>query len=99
MFRIPGRTFHVEKYFSKAPCEDYVDAAVKQALTIHLSHPPGDILIFMTGQEDVSYIDSSSYIDICLYVCMHFISEHTTITNANTHTNYISIYPSNYSIH
>ena len=35
------------------PAEDYVDAAVKQALTIHLSFPPGDILIFMTGQEDI----------------------------------------------
>lgn len=44
IFRIPGRTFHVEKYYSKAPCEDYVDAAVKQVMTIHLSFPPGDIL-------------------------------------------------------
>lgn len=39
--------------FSKTPCEDYVDSAVKQALQIHISHPPGDILIFMTGQEDI----------------------------------------------
>lgn len=53
IFRIPGRTFHVEKYYSKVSVEDYVDAAVKQALTIHLSHPSGDILIFMTGQEDI----------------------------------------------
>ena len=30
IFRIPGRTFPVEKYYSKSPCEDYVDAAVKQ---------------------------------------------------------------------
>ena len=48
-----GRTFNVDAFYSKAPCEDYVDAAVKQALTIHLSYPPGDILIFMTGQEDI----------------------------------------------
>lgn len=41
------------RYFSKTPQEDYVEAAVKQALQIHLSHPPGDILIFMTGQEDI----------------------------------------------
>jgi pre-mRNA-splicing factor ATP-dependent RNA helicase DHX38/PRP16 len=53
IFRIPGRTFHVEKYYTKTPTEDYVDAAVKQVLTIHLSHPPGDILVFMTGQEDI----------------------------------------------
>lgn len=53
VFHIPGRTFPVERYWSKTPIEDYVDGAVKQALTIHLSHPPGDILIFMTGQEDI----------------------------------------------
>lgn len=53
VFNIPGRTFHVETFYSKTPCDDYVDAAVKQAMTIHLSHPPGDILIFMTGQEDI----------------------------------------------
>ena len=53
VFHIPGRTFPVEKYFAKTPTEDYVDAAVKQALQIHLSFPPGDILIFMTGQEDI----------------------------------------------
>jgi len=53
IFRIPGRTFKVEKFYSKMPAEDYVDAAVKQALTIHLGFPAGDILIFMTGQEDI----------------------------------------------
>jgi pre-mRNA-splicing factor ATP-dependent RNA helicase DHX38/PRP16 len=39
--------------FSKTPCDDYVDAAVKQVLNIHLSQPSGDILVFMTGQEDI----------------------------------------------
>eukprot|EP01034_Spumella_vulgaris_P021641 gene21641-27681_t len=53
IFRIRGRTFNVEKFYAKTSCEDYVDAAVKQAMTIHLSFPPGDILIFMTGQEDI----------------------------------------------
>ncbi|RKP10618.1 P-loop containing nucleoside triphosphate hydrolase protein [Thamnocephalis sphaerospora] len=52
-FTIPGRTFPVDISFSKIPCEDYVDSAVKQALSVHLSHGPGDILIFMTGQEDI----------------------------------------------
>jgi len=28
-------------------------AAVKQALQIHFNSPPGDILIFMTGVEDI----------------------------------------------
>ena len=53
VFYIPGRNFHVEKMFAKQPCEDYVDGAVKQVLSIHMSYPPGDILVFMTGQEDI----------------------------------------------
>ncbi|KAJ7480013.1 P-loop containing nucleoside triphosphate hydrolase protein [Mycena galericulata] len=52
-FTIPGRAFPVEVYHSKSPCEDYVDSAVKQVLQIHLAQPPGDILVFMTGQEDI----------------------------------------------
>ena len=52
-FRIPGRTYPVETLFTKSPVEDYVDAAVQQALQIHVGKGPGDILIFMTGQEDV----------------------------------------------
>ncbi|KIO07361.1 hypothetical protein M404DRAFT_136155, partial [Pisolithus tinctorius Marx 270] len=52
-YTIPGRTFPVEIFHSKSPCDDYVDAAVKQVLQIHLSLPPGDILVFMTGQEDI----------------------------------------------
>eukprot|EP00741_Cyanophora_paradoxa_P010401 tig00020531_g10059.t1 len=53
VFRIPGRTFPVELLYSKVPQEDFVDAAVKQAIAVHVSHGPGDILIFMTGQEDI----------------------------------------------
>ncbi|KAB5558793.1 hypothetical protein PHYPO_G00021290 [Pangasianodon hypophthalmus] len=53
IFHIPGRTFPVDILFSKTPQEDYVEAAVKQALQIHLSGLVGDILIFMPGQEDI----------------------------------------------
>jgi pre-mRNA-splicing factor ATP-dependent RNA helicase DHX38/PRP16 len=53
IFTIPGRTFPVDIMFSKTPLDDYVDAAVKQVLNIHLSQPSGDILVFMTGQEDI----------------------------------------------
>lgn len=41
-FTIPGRTFPVEVMFSKNPCEDYVEAAVKQALQIHLQPHEGN---------------------------------------------------------
>ncbi|SMN22294.1 similar to Saccharomyces cerevisiae YKR086W PRP16 DEAH-box RNA helicase involved in second catalytic step of splicing [Maudiozyma saulgeensis] len=54
-FTIPGRTFPVEINYSKYPVSDYVEEAVKKAVNIHLttSIESGDILIFMTGQEDV----------------------------------------------
>lgn len=53
VFTIPGRTFPVELYFSKSCVEDYVDAAVKQTIQIHLGGLEGDILVFMPGQEDI----------------------------------------------
>lgn len=52
---ISGRTFPVEVFYSKVSCSDYVETAVKQVVTIHLANKKsdGDILVFMTGQEDI----------------------------------------------
>lgn len=54
-FKIPGKTYPVEIMYQSVPSVDYIDSAVKQALKIHLSNSDngGDILIFMTGQEDI----------------------------------------------
>ncbi|KAI1004527.1 Pre-mRNA-splicing factor ATP-dependent RNA helicase [Podosphaera aphanis] len=52
-FFIPGRTFPVDVLFHRCPVEDYVDQAVQQVLAIHVSMDAGDILVFMTGQEDI----------------------------------------------
>lgn len=54
IYKIPGRCFPVGVFFAKSPCDDFVDACVKQALQVHLSHPmPGDILVFLTGAEEI----------------------------------------------
>lgn len=53
VFLIPGRTFPVEIYHAKNNPDDYVDAAVQQALQIHTQPHNGDMLIFMTGQADI----------------------------------------------
>ena len=45
VFIIPGRTFPVDLMFSKNPCEDYVDAAIKQAIQVHLLQPTQGIKI------------------------------------------------------
>lgn len=56
IFSIPGRTFPVDIFYSETVIEDYVDMVVKKALEVHISEPPGDILIFMTGQEDIEAV-------------------------------------------
>ena len=53
IYQIPGRTFQVTYHYAKSTPEDYVDAAVKKAIEVHLQYPQGDILVFMTGQEDI----------------------------------------------
>ncbi|KAJ9437278.1 putative pre-mRNA-splicing factor ATP-dependent RNA helicase mog-1 [Diplonema papillatum] len=53
IFKIPGRTFPVEIFYQGANVADYVDRAVKQACEIHMTAGKGDILIFMTGQEEI----------------------------------------------
>ncbi|KAF5111974.1 hypothetical protein DV452_004231 [Geotrichum candidum] len=50
---IPGRTFPVEILYTKEPEFDYLDAALMTVMQIHLSEPPGDILVFLTGQEEI----------------------------------------------
>ena len=53
IFRIPGRTFPVEVLYAKQPEPDYMDASLSTVLQIHLSEPRGDILVFLTGQEEI----------------------------------------------
>ncbi|KAI9366020.1 P-loop containing nucleoside triphosphate hydrolase protein [Zopfochytrium polystomum] len=53
IFTIPGRTYPVEILFSKEPESDYMDSAMITVMQIHLTEPAGDILLFLTGQEEI----------------------------------------------
>ncbi|GAA5925998.1 uncharacterized protein JCM15063_005180 [Sporobolomyces koalae] len=53
IFTIPGRTYPVEILYTKEPEPDYLDASLITIMQIHLSEPPGDILLFLTGQEEI----------------------------------------------
>ncbi|XP_019250868.1 PREDICTED: probable pre-mRNA-splicing factor ATP-dependent RNA helicase DEAH5 [Nicotiana attenuata] len=55
IFTIPGRTFPVEILYTKQPESDYLDAALITVMQIHLTEPEGDILLFLTGQEEIDY--------------------------------------------
>ena len=53
VFKIPGRTYDVEILYAKIPEVDYLEASLKTVLQIHLNEKPGDILLFLTGQEEI----------------------------------------------
>ena len=57
VLHIPGRQYNVDVAFSEKNHEkDYAAAAVDAALDLHLHQPPGDILIFLTGQAEIDKV-------------------------------------------
>ena len=53
IFSIPGRAYPVEIMYSKEPETDYLDAALTTVMQIHITEPAGDILLFLTGREEI----------------------------------------------
>ncbi|TPX74038.1 hypothetical protein CcCBS67573_g04688 [Chytriomyces confervae] len=54
---IPGRQFPVRVYNAIERQEDYVDAALVATFQIHVDEDPGDILVFLTGQEEIETVE------------------------------------------
>ncbi len=52
-FSIPGRRYPVDILYTKQPEADYLEATVLTVLQIHITQGPGDILVFLTGQEEI----------------------------------------------
>ncbi|KAI6209076.1 hypothetical protein M3Y96_00182600 [Aphelenchoides besseyi] len=60
IFIIPGRRFPVDIFYTKAPEADPLRAAEVTVLQIHLTQPlPGDILVFLTGQEEIEQMEEN----------------------------------------
>ena len=56
---IEGRQHPVKILYSPEPVQDYVDAALRTVIQIHYKEPlPGDILVFLTGQETVESLEA-----------------------------------------
>lgn len=56
---IKGRQYPVKTIYSPHPVHDFVDAALKVIFQIHYKEPiPGDILVFLTGQETVEALEN-----------------------------------------
>ncbi|RYR17019.1 hypothetical protein Ahy_B03g061830 isoform B [Arachis hypogaea] len=55
---IPGKLYPVEILYSKERPSSYLESSLKTAIDIHVREPEGDVLIFMTGQDDIEKLVS-----------------------------------------
>lgn len=53
LIKIPGRMHPVDIYYTPEPEKDYLEAAIRTVLQIHATEPPGDILLFLTGEQEI----------------------------------------------
>jgi len=53
LLKVPGRTFPVEVFYTAKPERNYVEAAVRTVLHIHQCEEQGDILVFLTGEQEI----------------------------------------------
>jgi ATP-dependent RNA helicase DDX35 len=53
---LEGRMFPVEVCYLKEPVSDYCEAAVETVFNIHMKEPNGDILVFLTGREEIDNV-------------------------------------------
>ncbi|KAJ7695971.1 pre-mRNA splicing factor [Mycena rosella] len=52
-FYVPGRQFAVDIHYTPQPEANYLHAAITTVFQIHTTQPKGDILVFLTGQEEI----------------------------------------------
>jgi ATP-dependent RNA helicase DHX8/PRP22 len=53
VFHIEGRAFPVEIFYRPTPITDYFNAALATIEYINTTQPSGDILVFLTGREEI----------------------------------------------
>lgn len=50
---LEGRTYPIDVMYLETPAEDYVEKAIDVVFNIHSQEGPGDILVFLTGREEI----------------------------------------------
>jgi pre-mRNA-splicing factor ATP-dependent RNA helicase DHX15/PRP43 len=53
LLEVQGRQHPVEVFYTQEPEPDYVEASIRTVLMIHRAEDPGDILLFLTGEEEI----------------------------------------------
>lgn len=50
---VSGRLHPITTYHTIQPVEDYLDAALTAVFQIHSTQPTGDVLVFLSGQDEI----------------------------------------------
>ncbi|KAL8288088.1 hypothetical protein RB597_000263 [Gaeumannomyces tritici] len=50
---LEGRTYPIDILYLETPAEDYLEKAIATVFEIHEKEPDGDILVFLTGREEI----------------------------------------------
>jgi pre-mRNA-splicing factor ATP-dependent RNA helicase DHX16 len=53
IFNIPGRRYAVDVHYTSQPEANYLAAAITTIFQIHVTQGKGDILVFLTGEEEI----------------------------------------------
>ncbi|KAI0479470.1 P-loop containing nucleoside triphosphate hydrolase protein [Xylariaceae sp. FL0804] len=53
LLAVPGRMHPVQIFYTPEPEKDYVEGAIRTVLQIHAGEAEGDILVFLTGEEEI----------------------------------------------
>ncbi|KAK5260788.1 hypothetical protein LTR40_003494 [Exophiala xenobiotica] len=59
IFNIPGRRYAVDVHYTAQPEANYLAAAITTVFQIHITQGAGDILVFLTGQEEIEAMEAS----------------------------------------
>lgn len=53
LMKVPGRLHPVEIFYTPEPERDYLEAAYRTVMQIHMCEEEGDILLFLTGEQEI----------------------------------------------
>lgn len=56
VFSLESRQYPVQRLFLSMPCRDFITEAVETVFKIHQQEGPGDILVFLSGREDIDTV-------------------------------------------
>ncbi|QRV89756.1 Helicase associated domain (HA2) [Ceratobasidium sp. AG-Ba] len=56
---VKGRQHPVKLMYLAEPTSDYLDSALRAIFQIHIGQLPGDILVFLAGQEDIENLEKA----------------------------------------